>query len=139
MVNKIIYMDKDSKQLCEQIMAQSNLNLVRINGTDVQTKSDFFQLIEKELHFPGSCNNKFSAFDDWITDLSWYPQESGFCICIEQSDTFLREDEHFRKLLLSDFQEDILPFWEKDVLKYVKDGKPREFYLIICDGWINPS
>ena len=36
-----------------------------------------------------------------------------------------------RKEMEAELVDNILPFWEKDVLQYVKDGKTRRFDMIL--------
>ena len=86
--------------------------------------------IEKKLSFPTGCTGKFSRFEDWIRDLSWFPAGKGICIWITDYETFMQEDSKSKGVFEKMFKDEVLPFWEKEVVKCVKGGKPREFYII---------
>lgn len=81
--------------------------------------------------FPTSCKNKVSRFDDWMMDLSWLDSDRGICIVIDNFERFLRDDLEFKDLVMDDFRQDILPFWEETVLTTVKDGKTRKMDVVI--------
>ena len=83
------------------------------------------------MQFPGTCKNKFSRFDDWMTDLSWISADQGICLIVNNYSKFLSLDPVFKENLIEDFRDNILPFWEKDVLQCVKDGKTRRFDMIL--------
>ena len=50
---------------------------------------------------------------------------------IDNFEHFLRDDFEFKELVMDDFRQDILPFWEKTVLTMVKDGKTRKIDVVI--------
>jgi hypothetical protein len=66
-----------------------------------------------------------------MKDLSWIPNRR-ICVIIDDYSSFLRKDSKARKDSIELFKDDILPFWEKDVLKFVVGGKTRVFkvYLV---------
>lgn len=111
-------------------MARDNLIKVVIDGTKLQTKLMFMEQIETALSFPTGCAGMFSRFEDWIRDLSWLPAEKGVCIWITDYEDFLKEDVRNKGIFEEVFKDDVLPFWETEVVKTVKGGKPREFYII---------
>ncbi len=130
MNNRIIYIKKGdvSRELSQ--LSTNSLKII-IDGTKVRKRADFFYVIEKELQFPGTCNCMFARFDDWICDLSWFSSELSILIYIKNYALFLDEDLDFKKNLMEDFSEDILTFWESDVLRVVKNGKTRNFNIIV--------
>ena len=81
--------------------------------------------------FPTSCKNKVSRFDDWMMDLSWLDSDRGICIVIDNFEHFLRDDPEFKDLVMDDFRQNILPFWEETVLTTVKDCKTRKMDVVI--------
>ena len=114
-----------------ELMARDDLLKVVIDGTAIQTKLAFMDQIEKILRFPSGCAGKFSRFEDWIRDLSWFPKEKGVCIWITDYDEFMKEDIRNKGIFEEVFKDDVLPFWETEVVKTVKGGTPREFYVIV--------
>lgn len=108
-----------------------NYYIFTIDGNKVSTKKEFFDAVEILFSFPTSCKNKVSRFDDWMMDLSWLDSDRGICIVIDNLEHFLRDDLEFKDLVMDDFRQDILPFWEETVLTTVKDGKTRKMDVVI--------
>lgn len=108
-----------------------NYYIFTIDGNKVSTKKEFFDAVEILFSFPTSCKNKVSRFDDWMMDLSWLDSDRGICIVIDSFEHFLRDDPEFKDLVMDDFRQDILPFWEETVLTTVKDGKTRKMDVVI--------
>lgn len=110
---------------------ENQFYIVLLNGMEILDKTSFFKEMETKMQFPGSCKNKFSRFDDWMTDLSWIAAGQGICIIINNYSKFLSADHIFKESLMSDFRDNILPFWEESVLHSVKDGAIRHFDIIL--------
>lgn len=108
-----------------------NYYIFTIDGNKVSTKKEFFDAVEILFSFPTSCKNKVSRFDDWMMDLSWLDSGRGICIVIDNFEHFLRDDPEFKDLVMDDFRQAILPFWEETVLTTVKDGKTRKMDVVI--------
>ena len=108
-----------------------NYYIFTIDGNKVSTKKEFFDAVEILFSFPTSCKNKVSRFDDWMMDLSWLDSDRGICIVIDNFEHFLRDDLEFKDLVMDDFRQDILPFWEETVLTTVKDSKTRKMDVVI--------
>lgn len=108
-----------------------NYYIFTIDGNKVSTKKEFFDAVEILFSFPTSCKNKVSRFDDWTMDFSWLDSDRGICIVINNFEYFLRDDPEFKDLVMDDFRQDILPFWEETVLTTVKDGKTRKMDVVI--------
>lgn len=108
-----------------------NYYIFTIDGNKVSTKKEFFDAVETLFSFPTSCKNKVSRFDDWMMDLSWLDSDRGICIVIDNFEHFLRDDPEFKDLVMDDFRQNILPFWEETVLTTVKDGKTRKMDVVI--------
>jgi RNAse (barnase) inhibitor barstar len=132
MNNRIIEFNCEQASLeLEETLMNGNYRMITLNGKEIKERSSFFSIMEKELDFPEPCNNLFARFDDWITDLSWLPNDIGICIVIENSNDFLSSDLEFKDNLFEDFEEDILPYWEFEVSSVMKDGVPRNFYVVL--------
>lgn len=108
-----------------------NYYIFTIDGNKVSTKKEFFDAVETLFSFPTSCKNKVSRFDDWMMDLSWLDSDRGICIVINNFEHFLRDDPEFKDLVMDDFRQDILSFWEETVLTTMKDGKTRKMDVVI--------
>ena len=110
---------------------ENSFLIVVLNGNEILDKTAFFKEMETKMQFPGTCKNKFSRFDDWMTDLSLISADQGICLIVNNYSNFLSLDPVFKENLIEDFRDNILPFWEKDVLQCVKDGKTRRFDMIL--------
>ena len=108
-----------------------NYYIFTIDGNKVSTKKEFFDAVEILFSFPTSCKNKVSRFDDWMMDLSQLDSDRGICIVIDNFEHFLRDVPEFKDLVMDDFRQNILPFWEETVLTTVKDGKTRKMDVVI--------
>jgi len=126
-----IMINETNKNEYSFLMERLDLIQVKIDGKKIKTKNDFFEIIEEKLQFPTKCTGKYSRFEDWITDLSWLPEEQGICIQINDYQDFLLDDFKAKTTIENIFQETVLPFWKESVCKYVKGGRPREFYVIV--------
>ena len=60
-------------------------------------------------------------------------QGTGICIAINSFSEFLADDKETKAMIMEDFEEDILPFWETEVASVVKNGTPRSFIVLTID------
>ena len=72
----------------------------------------------------------FAAYSDWMTDLSWIPNQK-IAVIINKYDFFMNKNPKLKRLIMDSFEDDILPFWEKDVVQFMVGGKPRIFEVYI--------
>ena len=61
---------------------ENSFLIVVLNGNEILDKMAFFKEMETKMQFPGTCKNKFSRFDDWMTDLSWISADQGICLIV---------------------------------------------------------
>lgn len=130
MTNKWIKIDKKNLRDGLNLMARDDMVKIVIDGTKVRTKDLFLEQIEQTLRFPATCGGKFSRFEDWIRDLGWISMEKGICIWITDYDEFLCEDSRNKAIIEKVFKDEVLPFWEAEVVHTVKGGTTREFYVL---------
>lgn len=133
MRNKVIYTNRKNAMEQIRILQNKKYLVVELDGNAIKTKNDFLDAIEKLLNFPSKCEGLVSRFDDWITDLGWLDKETGICIAIYSYSDFLADDETFKSILVEDLEDDILPFWESEVVNVVKGGEPRNFVVFITE------
>ena len=131
MHNMWLKVDKTNLKESLDLLVRDELLKIIIDGATVQSKILFMQELEKALLFPTSCAGNFSRFEDLIRDLSWIPELKGICIWITNYDEFMKEDKKNKRIFEEILIEEVLPFWENEVTKTVKGGKPREFYVIV--------
>lgn len=110
---------------------------VIIDGEKISTWVDYWNAISKAFSFPdlpSYMEPDYHSYYDLMTDLSWLKKES-IILVIENAEAFLKSDLKLKNDIIKDFREYLLPFWEKEVLKTVVDGKKKNFcvYFIIND------
>ena len=131
MNNRWIEVNKSNLRENLDLMVRDDLIKLVIDGRKTHTSISFMEQIEKSLQFPITCTGNVLIFEDLIRDLSWLPKEKGVCIWITDYAELLKEDIRSKEILEEIFKGEVFPFWETDVTKYVKGGKPREFYVIV--------
>ncbi|WP_082348579.1 barstar family protein [Enterococcus sp. RIT-PI-f] len=128
--NKILRVNENERLTLENDSKQNNCYIVNIQGNNIQTKKEFLELMKKKFELPDSSG--WDSYTDWMTDLSWIDNQC-FCIVIEDYANFLKNDAEAKKIVIEIFEEDILPYWQKDVMKTVVDGKPRLFNVYLVE------
>ncbi|SEO94389.1 Barstar (barnase inhibitor) [Amphibacillus marinus] len=128
--NQILHVQQNKATELIKHTEKEDWYIVNIHGNSIQTKNDFLELMKEEFLLP-DCSG-WDSFIDWMTDLSWIDRRC-FCIVINDYENFLKEDNESKEIIIEIFEEDILPFWEKDVMKTVVNGEPRTFklYLVV--------
>lgn len=107
--------------------------IITLDGMEIDTFEKFLCYIEKEFHFPESCQGMFNRFMDWICDLTWLDYKSYIVIIKSYSNFMSKSDYNLKCLVMNAFQHDILPFWEEDVSKIVVGGTPHSFKIYLLE------
>lgn len=102
--------------------------VVTLEGKKIQQKEQFLKKMENAFHFPRACEGLMARYNDWMTDLDWINEKS-IALIIKDFKCFLSDDPYFKKKVMKNFEENILPFWEDRVTKVVVDGETREFNI----------
>lgn len=130
MKNEILRIDPTDILILEKKAKKNGCYIINIQGSNIQTKKEFLELMEKEFALPDSAG--WDSYTDWMTDLSWIENQC-FCIIINEYTNFLKEDDEAKEMVFEIFKEDILPFWENNVMKTIVDGTPRSFNVFLVD------
>lgn len=152
MINRILYVNSDE---INQMNFSEKIFLVEIDGKKIMTEKDLILDIAEKFHFPAFSyknneyimwyENLFKKFDcrlyklpswdvceDWLTDLAWIEQEQ-INIVIYRFSFFLKHDREFRDFFIHRLETVILPWWEKDVMNCMIDGKTKEMTVYLTD------
>lgn len=108
----------------------NNCFVVNIQGKDIQTKDELFNKLKQEYSLPDT--NGWDAVSDWLTDLSWIKANNCQLNIFDYKD-FLAREYKTKEIFLEVFSEDILPFWEKEVLETVVGGETKGFVIYCID------
>lgn len=114
------------KELTNESAISKDDLTVLINGNRAKTSELFLEQIFALLNFPEKKYKNWDAYIGWMRDLSWIKNKKINIIISDWSD-FLCEDEKINKnIFVEDYNEDILPYWEKASVhdnsdRYTKD------------------
>ena len=100
-----------------------------IDGINVKTWMDYWNTMSKSFSFPALpayMKPDYHSYYDLMTDLSWIKQEK-INIIFKNFSAFLKHDLKLKNDIINDFKDFLLPFWEKEVLETVINGKAKEF------------
>lgn len=129
--NELIVYSTESAEKYKAIKADPILLHFSVDGSNCPDRKSFFENVGREMNFPTPVGSKFSAFSDWMTNLSWLPDERGICLEITEFEMVLKEEPRWKQTLMDVFREDILPFWEDEVTRVMVGGKRRQFYILL--------
>lgn len=104
---------------------------VEINGTEIQTYEEYFDIMGSKLKFPWRCEGHWARYKDFMTDLSWLGEGTDVIITIFHFDKFLKDEPENKFLLIKAFYDSILPFWELEVDWIMAPGKRREIKVFL--------
>lgn len=100
------------KSIMDTINNKEHTFVVEINVHSIQSWKGYISEIQREFNFPTSCYDSVDRYLDWMRDLSWLEKES-YIIIINNFKQFLKKDLKLKREIISDFEEIILPYWER--------------------------
>lgn len=105
--------------------------VVTIDGKKVKSYVDFVYAMQREFCFPRDCLGSVDRYLDWMRDLSWINADE-IIVKIKYSSSFMIDNPQEKKIVLSDFNDIIIPFWESDSNSIIANGvtKKVKLYLI---------
>lgn len=128
--NTIIELSKEKLVLLSKEIRKGNCYTIELDGEQIQSKEQFFQSMKEK--FDLSDVSGWDSLTDWMTDLSWIDSNC-FKLVIYNYSEFLKDDMPAKELFIETFREDIILFWEKEVLDTVVDGKTKSFNVYLID------
>jgi hypothetical protein len=119
--------------LKKQLVSMGDVWIGEIDGNSIRDLKDYFRVIYELMRFPRfSKFPNYPGYEDWICDLSWLNAD-GYVLIITNYSGFMSEDLEEKEYVIKAFEEVILPWWQKDVEKYVVEGKAKPFNLVLVD------
>ena len=132
-VNKIYHINTEEvERILQKAYQDKSMHLIEIQGNHVQSWNDYIINIEEKMKFPTSCIDSIDRYLDWIRDLSWLNKD-GHIIVIYDYATFLLKDPQMKEIIMTSFQDSVLPFWQKDVEHCVVGGRAKLFNVYLVD------
>ncbi len=109
---------------------RKNSFIVEINGSEIQTWDAFLEKMSEAFDLPSPPNA--NAYLDYMQDMDYIKWEST-CIVIKEYSQLIKDDPHMKEIVINDFSECILPWWEGEIIGHMVGGKPQRFVLYLCD------
>ncbi|NLD49817.1 MAG: barstar family protein [Clostridiaceae bacterium] len=106
--------------------------LVEINGSQIQSWEDYISVVQDKFKFPTPCLGSVDRYLDWMRDLGWLEKEE-YILIITNYGMFLNNDSKLKSLIIEDFNDVILPFWQDEVKEVVVEGKAKSFMVYLVD------
>jgi len=79
------------------------------------------------FNFPTRVDN-WAAFSDWMRDLAFWDRSKSILIIFKNIDELFGRDLTLQGLAMSVFWEEVLPYWENEVVKVTSGSmQPRQF------------
>ena len=132
MNNKIIYVTKNEAKLIKaKALQNSEVYFVEIDGAEIKTEEDYVRTMADAFAFPSDLPRMILGwYDDYIADLMWIEQNE-IVLLINNYDLMLVNNPKIKSDIIEDFEESILPWWEKDVVGHMVGGVPRRFSVYL--------
>lgn len=132
MKNKIVYITKDeTEEIKKNVLHNEDIFFAEIDGAKIGTEADYVQAMSNAFAFPHELPAmKIGWSNDYISDLMWIEQNN-IVLIIHEFDLMLCDEPKLKKLILDDFEEIILPWWEGEVVGHMVGGTPRGFLVYL--------
>ena len=132
MNNKIVYIAKDEvKKIRTNALKNQDVFLAEIDGAKIRTEEHYVQAMIDAFAIPHPLlGMKIGILNDWIEDLTWIKQKD-IVLIVHDYDLMLLDDLKAKKIIMLDFEEIILPWWEGDVVGHMVGGEPRGFWVYL--------
>ena len=132
MDNKIVYVAKEKAEEIKNCLLYNGDNFIaEIEGAKIRTESDFVRAMSNAFAFPCELPAmKIGWYNDYICDLMWIEQKN-IVLIIHEFDLMLCDEPELKKVILDDFEEIILPWWDGDVVGHMVGGTPRKFLVYL--------
>lgn len=135
MNNKIIYISKDeAKEIKMNALKNQDVFLAEIEGARIRTEEEYVQAMADAFAIPQPLlAMKIGFLNDWMSNLLWIKQKD-IVLIFHDYDLMLLDDLKAKKIIMLDFEEIILPWWEGDVVGHIVNGIIDELEILTADS-----
>ena len=124
MENKVIYSSTQEVEMLKNGQRDSKeVFIAEIFGKECFFLEEYFNSVSEAFKFPTIAKG-FSGYHDWIRDLSWI-EEKEIILIIHDFSLFLGSDSTLKDIIVDDFKQIILPWWDAEVMDCVVGGERR--------------
>ena len=132
--NTIYYISKEeADNKINELKSNNKIHVAVINGNKVKTWKQYLSQIQAIYNFP-TKNDNFDGYADWMQDLSWIEHDA-YALFILDYDDFMIQEPQNKKIVMSIFLTQILPWWQHDVELYCLGGEPKEFNVYLVSSF----
>lgn len=125
-INKLTYVSYDGFIEMDDIHNNYD-SVLELDCKSISTKEEFWFHIDAHFNFPTFVNN-WAAFSDWMRDLAFWDKSKSILIIFKNIDELFAGDLTLQSLAMSVFWEEVLPYWENEVIKVTSGSmQPRQF------------
>ena len=132
MSNKIVCITKcEADIIKEDIKENENIFFAEIFGDKINKEEDFVKAMVETFVFPNELPEmKLGWYNDYITDLMWIKQKE-IVLIIRNYELMLANDLKIKEIIMTDFKEIILPWWEELIVGHMAGGIPKKSIIYI--------
>jgi hypothetical protein len=124
--------EKSYKEM-QEYCSDANTFTVEIDGMKVRNRAQYFSRIWEAFDFQPAMWPNFDGYADWMSGLCEIG-EKNVAIIIYNYKYFMVQDLEGKHIIEEFFRDDLLPYWEKDVVDIMVEGKPRRYNVYLIDG-----
>lgn len=103
--------------------------ITEIDGAEINSWADYWSAVSKAFSFPklpDYMKPDYHSYYDLMTDLSWLEADN-IALFIKNYNCFLKNNNALKDDIIRDFNDYLLPFWDKEVEITVVNGKRKSF------------
>lgn len=133
MINKVNFI---SKAQAEKLLQETNgAFIATIDGKNINSWTEYWNTISTVFSFPDLpeyMKPDYHSYYDLMTDLSWI-ENRNIMLIIDNANDFFKNNLSLKNDIIKDFNEYLLPFWEKEIEYTQVNGQTKIFnvYLIV--------
>ena len=132
MTNKIMNISYDKMiEIKQELKNNKEIYWVEIKGGQCTTLPEYLGVVSDSFGFPIKSKG-LDGYLDWMTDLTWVDEPEIIMVIYEFRD-FLKNDLVAKNTVIEEFKEEILPWWEAEVVNYVVEGETRKMTIYLVD------
>lgn len=133
MKNKVNFISKE--QLAKLKTEAKDAFVATIDGAKIYSWSEYWNSVATAFSFPdlpAYMKPDYHSYYDLMTDLSWIDNKS-IVMIIENANEFLKNESSLKSTVIKNFNEYLLPFWEKEVSHTVVNGHTKDFCVYFVE------
>ena len=121
MMNTVKYVSmQEVPQLKNKYQQVQAVFIVEINGKQCSKLADYLKIMADSFNFPIEAKG-IDGYNDWMRDLTWI-EEKKIVVIISDYTDFLKDDLSSKEIILQEFVQLILPWWDGGYTGCVVNG-----------------